>query len=360
MDISKYSKKDMEEILSLSYPYCNKDVRIQADTMVENLCQDSNLSVEEKGKYEGFINDVKMLLLVAESPKKRSASELINPMKRETVVKTVNIDSRFRDNYYKTESSDFTVRLPMVIKNVLSMKMQDISLPNNIYSIHRKLGNNYFHIKKGVGDIEKITIEDGIYTREEMQNELNMFNQGDPTDSTKPGDDYIFTIDARSNKTIIDGSDAKIELYFNRTFEDGSVDNMRSLQQGLGWLLGFRYGEYKGETSYISEGIFDATTPDYIFLEVDDHNNNINNNFIGAFNSSIINNNILERLNRSLSGEGNTFIATGSVLRYERNYFGPVNINNLHIRLLDEFGRVIPMNNMDFSFLLEFKCVYEV
>jgi hypothetical protein len=43
-----------------------------------------------------------------------------------------------------------------------------------------------------------------------------------------------------------------------------------------------------------------------------------------------------------------------------REYMGPVNLNNLNIQLLDEFGRVVNLNNMDFSFCLQLTTVYNI
>ena len=34
-------------------------------------------------------------------------------------IKLLNINSRFRNNYYKTTSSDFSIQLPFKIKNVI-------------------------------------------------------------------------------------------------------------------------------------------------------------------------------------------------------------------------------------------------
>ena len=42
----------------------------------------------------------------------------------------------------------------------------------------------------------------------------------------------------------------------------------------------------------------------------------------------------------------------------QRDYFGPVTIEKLRIRLLDHFGKVLDLNNNDYSFALEFKQLY--
>ena len=43
-----------------------------------------------------------------------------------------------------------------------------------------------------------------------------------------------------------------------------------------------------------------------------------------------------------------------------REYMGPVNLNNLTIQLLDEYGRVVNLNNMDFSFSIQMTTVYNI
>jgi hypothetical protein len=45
-------------------------------------------------------------------------------------------------------------------------------------------------------------------------------------------------------------------------------------------------------------------------------------------------------------------------LTYSREYFGPVDIQRIRITLVDEFGRVLDLNNMDWSFALMFECLY--
>ena len=49
----------------------------------------------------------------------------------------------------------------------------------------------------------------------------------------------------------------------------------------------------------------------------------------------------------------------GSENLKKRVFNGPVNIEKLHLTLLDEYGNKIYLNNMDFSFSLEFEILYE-
>jgi hypothetical protein len=43
----------------------------------------------------------------------------------------------------------------------------------------------------------------------------------------------------------------------------------------------------------------------------------------------------------------------------KREYFGPVNIQKLKCQLLNQYGETINLNNMDFSFSLEFESAYD-
>jgi hypothetical protein len=41
-----------------------------------------------------------------------------------------------------------------------------------------------------------------------------------------------------------------------------------------------------------------------------------------------------------------------------RSYFGPVDIQKFRVALYDEYGRVLNLNNMDWSLELMFECIY--
>jgi hypothetical protein len=141
---------------------------------------------------------------------------------------------------------------------------------------------------------------------------------------------------------------------------NGNEDRSTPLPLKLGWTFGFRNGIYVNNINYVSEGIVDLLGPRYLYLVVDDFKNNVNNNFFSAFNSSILNKNILARISLQ-ANTFNIFIENGlNIISTPRRYFGPVNIVNLNIQLLDEYGRIIDLNNMDFSFSLNFETVYDL
>jgi hypothetical protein len=112
-------------------------------------------------------------------------------------------------------------------------------------------------------------------------------------------------------------------------------------------------------STYLSEGFFECAGPRYLFLVVDDFNNNVNNGLFSAFNSSVLNKNILARI--PIKGTPFSVFVDDvqSLTAPPRQYFGPVNLDKFRIQLLDEFGRIINLHNMDFSFGMNIVSIYD-
>ena len=288
---------------------------------------------------------------------------VINPIKKRTIRKNLNIDSRFRDNYYSTASSNFNVILPTNFNDVLQMQLAGIELPTTFYVVSKQYGNNFFSISVNGSDFKVINIPDGNYTQVAIMEIINTQLQL----SLAPYNLVSFSINLVFNsgtgQTLIapngSGAVSSIEINFQAD-KFGNDDRATPLPLKFGWLLGFRNGIYVGSVNYVSESLVDLSGPRYLFLVVDDYNNSVNNNFFSAFNSSILNKNILARI----SVQAITFDVLGqnnlTLITTPREYFGPVNINSLNIQLLDEYGRIVDLNNMDFSFCINLTTVYDI
>ena len=292
---------------------------------------------------------------------KSAAREIINAKTTpETYKRTLNIDTRFRENYYKTSSTDFHVSLPVRIKGVTKMKLCSLELPFTIYNVSASQGNNYFYIQKNALTPNKVTLPDGNYTTEMLQSELNA-----RLEVAAPGL-FEAIIDKRTKRVVISlvgplQPADKLSLIFNSTASSATeLDSTTNLQSKLGWMLGFRFGQYEGNSSYVSEAPYILKSPRYIFLRVDDYNNTANDSIMAAFNSSISTNNILAKISNAEHIDDNIFMMTLEDKFVsgckERNYSGPVDIEKLRIQLIDEFGRIVNLNGSDFSFSLEFVC----
>ena len=62
-------------------------------------------------------------------------------------TKVINIDTRFRDNYYATESTNILINLPTTIEKVLSMELTSFEFPNSYFLIGKKYNNNHNLLK---------------------------------------------------------------------------------------------------------------------------------------------------------------------------------------------------------------------
>ena len=141
---------------------------------------------------------------------------------------------------------------------------------------------------------------------------------------------------------------------------NGLENKSTPLPLKMGWILGFRNGVYTDNSSYTSEGIIDLLAHRYIYLVVNDYNNNVNDGFYASFTDSILNKNILARI--AITGGGFNIISQNNLglITYPRQYFGPVNIQKLQIQLLDEYGRILDLNNMDYSICLTMETLYDL
>ena len=288
---------------------------------------------------------------------------IINPIKKRTIKKNLNIDTKFRENYYTSSASNFNFSLPINFNDVLQMQLASIELPTTYYVVSKQYGNNFFSITVDAYLPVVINIPDGNYTQSTIIDAIN--NQ---LLSTALYNDVNFVVNLTngttgSGQTLVGfsviGAHTKLELNFQAD-RYGVSDRNTPLPLKLGWILGFRNGIYTGSINYVSEGVVDIKGPKYFFLVVDDYNNSVNNNFYSAFNSSILNKNILARI----SLQANTFSVLEqnnlSLVTTPREYFGPVNIQTMNVQLLDEYGRIVDLNNMDFSFCVTLTTVYDL
>ena len=101
---------------------------------------------------------------------------IINPLKKRTIKKNLNIDSRFRDNYYSTAASNFSVFLPAQFNNVLTMQLTAIELPTTYYNVSKQYGNNFFSITVDTSSntsTSVVNIPDGNYNFEGIVSVIN-------------------------------------------------------------------------------------------------------------------------------------------------------------------------------------------
>jgi hypothetical protein len=290
----------------------------------------------------------------------------INPLNKRILRQNINIDTRFRENYYASQSSNFHLDLPIRLTQVVSLQLSALELPSTFYAISKVFGNNFFVISVPSVEPLVITIPDGNYTYLTLQTYINTFLAAAPieyqmiqflSDINTPGGQGS----GGSGKMVVGSTNGTVQFSLNfQSDRYGNEEKQTPLPLKLGWLMGFRGGYYENNTTYVSEGIIDLLGPRYIYLVVDDFNNNVSDGFYGAFTSSILNKNILARI--TLQGSVFSVITQNNFLLVTsaRQYFGPVDIQKMQVQLLDEYGRILDLNNMDYSFCLSFQTIYDL
>ena len=89
---------------------------------------------------------------------------------------------------------------------------------------------------------------------------------------------------------------------------------------------------------------------------------------IGIFLDNFIDKNIIAKLPYKNSDSTLTsldkcttiFLNEKNIISSTRNYFGPVHLQKLGIRLLNQYGEVVDLHLRDFSFTLEMDVLYDL
>lgn len=321
----------------------------------------------------------------------------LNQIERRYTTKNICIDSFFRKN---GTTSDFLYMFKTSLANVVSMELRYIEIPNLWYGISSIKGNNVFKITLYNvnpllwGYIEKtytITIPDGNYTSSSFENCINNYFR-----SLGEGLNYLlFYVNALTAKCIIRAADAVIDatnehvyypfdatspeyspnFYFIIDFKMDDVT--KPAVKSLGWYLGFRETSYtitKENTykTYIDsivsttykcfltgESTYGNTVDNYFFISVEDYNNNFSSNLIISENeNSYLGSSILARIPIMVSSMEILTVNFIDGHSNKREYFGPVTVEKIRIKLIDRYGALMECNNTDWSICIVVKQMY--
>lgn len=373
LDIETYNKEELIQILKLPNDYTSDMISKNKNSLQDKI---NKLSIDNSKKYTYllFLDNAEKKLqsfnLFNDDPTKSltcSNTQLTNnnistydsnfiienksithaPLKNITVgqyndnlrIKHVSINSVFRPNYYNTQSSNFTITLPESLNNIISMRISSINIPfDSIYNITEELGNNIFTITLNGGTSTDISLADGFYSSDICANNsiINILNSKNLN---------TFSIDPISKKVLIkDLND------FSLNFAS-SNDNI-PLTLKLGWFLGFRAGTYHGKPEYTSEApITNTNNSRNFYIAINDYQNNNINKFSSAFSESLLPDNIITKINTKKEVNNSMEEAVDRT----RYYDGPTQINKLTFTIYDEYGRVVSLNNTDWSCILTFE-----
>ena len=416
LNIDKYNLKDLIDIFDLNKEnFSNRDViSVKYNNLVGGI-RGQNISPHEKSKLLDFINlaygKIHKFLEIENNismdkaflNKKNRVFETadhqiiksnnnvshINPIMQKTMTKLININTKFRKNYYNQQSTNFSFDLTNELKNVISMSLVSIQIPkNSFYPISSKLQTNEFTMifyssSDTTGTPYTIKIMDGVYTGIQLQNYLNEYVfTGDGENQDLSG--VVCEMDAITNKfrfykDVRFANNGGTDININDVSERDSLKKFdidwriqsnkdRPIQFNLGWLLGYKKQYYKYSDDYVehnkvsfdklegysSDSVFNIDD-NYFLLSIDDYNNNHAPLILSPFQQSVFNdNNVLAIIPKEQDNKNYEDINYNA----GRKYFGPVTISKLKVGLLDQYGRTVDLNDSDFSFTLKVEQLY--
>jgi len=407
LNVSNYSIDDLKRFFNVNNTVKLDEVLLHQKMMdlQDKIIISENVNNEFKRNFNHFLNDATTILLkslhaedamqerkldnvefnpthpIVHIPKDpfiyTQSSEafqgLVNPLERRIVTKMLSIDSEFRkhlnNNVHNsveqiTDSNNFMFQLQAPLENVISMKLSALELPRLWYSISSKLKNNSFQIYLQNTDILlTIVLPDGNYTNAELKISINNY-----FNNIQQGLQYLnFDINSITGKAFfyVDAGTAST-FYYTLLF---SVS-------GFGAYLGFnnkKYEVYLSDTfsdsffqspsvTYIGYVIGESScglVDNYIFVIVNDFNYNHESNIISSqTHNGFIGDNVLGRVTLNVSPDNLLINNLSDKIFKKREYFGPVKIRQLEIKIINKYNKVIDLLNNNFSLALEFQILY--
>jgi hypothetical protein len=271
--------------------------------------------------------------------------------------KYINLDTVFRDDYAEYDPSAVavcTITLPERINNVKSMTVRNMELPITFYNVSDNVGNHAFELEVvSTGTRYPIALPNNEYTVTSLFAAINAQLLAIP--SLVVQSVSFFAHPAGNGKTMVQNNNgtAVVRLHFDTV-------SPSTPKRSLGWLLGFRTRTVlvPANSTAVSEGIYELTTSRYLYLVVDEFVGGAPNSFLAPRTTSLVQKNILARIaiNRSSFGFGSWLIANnfnGLLLSDRRVYAGKVDVQRLHLKLVDECGVPVCLNGAEYSLCLE-------
>lgn len=293
---------------------------------------------------------------------------IVNPIKRETIKNTLIVSSKFATG---KSSTDFSVTLNEPLSNVIALKVAGLELTNFYLNISKYLKNNFFVINTYLRNTITNEVSNRKTTRLEFQDgyyNLDTFtsNLQSLLDSSLNTNMITTTYNILKGKLIINIKNAPpqapppdTEYQFDIDFSTNAPIHYYS----IGWYLGYTKRYYIFEKDYNSgvdlnkdtgfnpERSLDFSGTKFFLLEVTDFNNNAPQ--VLLYNTKYNSSDLMAKIPNSSTLATIIYDDSSDRIFKTRKYFGPVKIQKLRLRLLDEYGMVVHMNNADFSVTFE-------
>lgn len=276
-------------------------------------------------------------------------------------VHVISVDSRFRTNR-SDANFDFLYKLVNQIKNVVSVRVSSIEIPNTWYTFSQYCGNTSFIVtvlSNAVGSPTElpftVTIPEGNYSLDTNLNNCLQTVLMNALNVAVPEHNFTVTLSTITGLLTI-SSPYEFSLDFSQGIFAGRSDNW-----GLGYNLGFRDSDFlpppannptqrmtPDTTSITASMLPDVLGPNYIFLSLNpdwrtvEHSHPDHSN-AAAFAKIIVDVN----KNDTIYDNGSNLITKTYTLKQ------PTNVNSLKVTLFDEYGQLVILKGGNVSITLE-------
>ena len=302
-----------------------------------------------------------------------------------------------RNDYFNTVSSNSTFDLPIRWKSVISVSLSSANIPNVMYAFNEETQTNKLFIEEdGTGLSGIVVLPEGNYTPYAVDTTFPIF-------SSLVGASFPDALTQAINEQILGITDPNLYRFFvdislstrrttirNTTYSfvmntikhqtnicspystafadnryDYSSDNSIPITkyfQSMAFLMGYTRVLYTGKQSYTSESIFNNTYADYLYFSMDDFTGSQTvTNTVGVLGEAgTIDGNILAIIPINSTLFTTTFDNNSNFIYKKREYFGPVDISRITVKLLNPKGSLVNLHETDFSFSLQVKTIYNL
>ena len=314
----------------------------------------------------------------------------INGYTYNTTTTVYVFNTAARNDFYSTIPAESTYDLPVTWSNVTEIVLTSANIPNVMYAFNIDAGTNQIYIEEdntGLSGI--VTLPEGNYVPYSVIG-VALMTQASFIDTLTiaintqlgTGNRFSVTFDPANYKMTISNTTHTFSIntikknkmdfcsiYSDMIYNDFQPEPINAKTtltrttyiQTMGYFMGYREVTYSGKKSYTCESIFINVYSDYLYLILDDFTGSQTvSNTIGILGNGELSQGILGVIPVVSTINSTTFDNGSNFIYKRREYFGPVSISRIKIKIINQKGEVVNFHGADFSFALQVKTIYNL
>jgi len=257
-------------------------------------------------------------------------------------VHVLSIDSRFRTNLIDNPSN-FLFRLKTPIKNVASVRLSSLEIPNTWYAFSEIRGNTSFNVTiQSTGKIARVTIPEGNYSLDATLADSLQIQLRKSLLIAFPNYVFVVALDPISSLLSISST-----IQFSMDFKSG-IFSSRNDNWGLGYNLGFRVKQTGFALKHTGISIPDIVDSNYVFVSLNSDWKVVEHNQPDRSNTAAFAKVIIDvPKNNIVYDNGSNTITKRYVLKQ------PTNITAFTVSVVDEYEQNVQLMGGSISLSLE-------